>query len=147
MTSFSIDGLNVASVKPEALSLGLPLTDETLTINLTRTVSDRLTELQDFVAPRGGDAGPFVSLAAAVGGEVFRVTLNQDADTPIEHTLTRTPSAIIYSCALDGRAGQAVGSAVGGTPAPSDPINTTAWTPTTAFLRATRAGEYIVILA
>jgi len=121
------------------------LTEQSLE-NTARTLNALFGYVFGQLEPETGQAGAWLTLARITGGELFRVAAAPGADTALTHQLGRVPYGIFGSWALDGRAGQVVGSVRGGESTPSDPINQAPWTTEQAFVRATRSAEWIILL-
>jgi hypothetical protein len=135
--------------RPPAFNTPPSITDESLRNGQSRTLNDAIRQISDRLGRYrgGGEDNPIMAIAQLVDGEAFNVFLRSGEDVRVEHSLGRVPAMIAYYRNADGRIGTAVGHPDGGTPSLGDPINIKPWDAETVYLRATRDGNYQVVIA
>lgn len=82
--------------------------------------------------------GTLVHLARQMGAAYFTGTVTATPEVAFPHDLGRIPAIIVMSVAHDGDDGRVIGTPGGGGPG----LNSTAWSSTQIWVRATRTARY-----
>lgn len=110
--------------------------------HLTDVIERNNQEMRDFLGDLGGAERSLAPFASLFGGILARADLDPATETLIPHTLGAVPQFILLSVDMDGLGGVVYGhpAAGGGT------LNETAWTNSEVYLKASRAGDFQVVI-
>jgi hypothetical protein len=138
----SVQDQREAAILPEGLQEGIghavpfvlsrqPITEDSFT---ARAVEASLGAIASALAKPG--TPNLLTLAKLLGAAYFVGQVSASADTQFQHELGRTPVLIVHSIDVLGGSGRVIGKPEAGGP------NTTRWSSSSIFVRATVAGRY-----
>lgn len=133
MTQRQIDA--VASPGTVRDGLGLTPAETPVVGSLVQFTAENVEDQLRRIAEHVKNSPTLPAIARILGLTYFVGDVSVTEDTQFTHQMTRQPCLVVFSVSLDGGDGRVCGSSIGG-------LNTTTWSMSSIFVRATTAGRY-----